>query len=329
MVAAVRLEDNAPGLRVILRFPAAPTADPSEECGALGNGASNAGMDRHAGAHAFIERMSEAPQRLATALAPISALEPRRALGDAESGAAAQLPRRAARYRAASPASSAARRYLAGLIERDPARLQRILTTAPEMRLAELNAELARPSCRPRGRAPTAMRALARVQDRGGAADGARRSRRRVAGDDRHRALTECADAALTRRRRFPLSRGGGARAVAGRAATVAVPGAGYIVLAMGKYGAGELNYSSDIDLIVFFDRDRIASRAGRGAGGLLRAPDARSRAADAGAHRRRLRLPHRPAPAPRPRRHASSRSRPTPRSTTTRASARTGSAPP
>lgn len=31
----------------------------------------------------------------------------------------------------------------------------------------------------------------------------------------------------------------------------------GYIVLAMGKHGAYELNYSSDIDLIVFFDRDR------------------------------------------------------------------------
>ncbi len=31
-------------------------------------------------------------------------------------------------------------------------------------------------------------------------------------------------------------------------------PGSGYIVLAMGKYGAFELNYSSDIDLIVFYD---------------------------------------------------------------------------
>ncbi len=30
--------------------------------------------------------------------------------------------------------------------------------------------------------------------------------------------------------------------------------GSGYIVLAMGKYGAFELNYSSDIDLIVFYD---------------------------------------------------------------------------
>jgi glutamate-ammonia-ligase adenylyltransferase len=32
--------------------------------------------------------------------------------------------------------------------------------------------------------------------------------------------------------------------------------GSGWILLAMGKYGAHELNYSSDIDLIVFFDRD-------------------------------------------------------------------------
>ena len=30
----------------------------------------------------------------------------------------------------------------------------------------------------------------------------------------------------------------------------------GYIVLGMGKYGAFELNYSSDIDLIVFYDLD-------------------------------------------------------------------------
>ncbi len=32
----------------------------------------------------------------------------------------------------------------------------------------------------------------------------------------------------------------------------------GYVVLAMGKHGAGELNYSSDIDLIVLFDPDTM-----------------------------------------------------------------------
>ncbi|MFP3920128.1 MAG: bifunctional [glutamine synthetase] adenylyltransferase/[glutamine synthetase]-adenylyl-L-tyrosine phosphorylase [Dichotomicrobium sp.] len=31
----------------------------------------------------------------------------------------------------------------------------------------------------------------------------------------------------------------------------------GYIVLALGKYGARELNYSSDIDLVVFYERDQ------------------------------------------------------------------------
>ncbi|HEX3942628.1 MAG TPA: bifunctional [glutamine synthetase] adenylyltransferase/[glutamine synthetase]-adenylyl-L-tyrosine phosphorylase [Rhizomicrobium sp.] len=35
----------------------------------------------------------------------------------------------------------------------------------------------------------------------------------------------------------------------------------GLIVLALGKYGAGELNYSSDIDLVVFYDADRFPFR--------------------------------------------------------------------
>jgi len=39
--------------------------------------------------------------------------------------------------------------------------------------------------------------------------------------------------------------------------------GSGYIALAMGKMGAGELNYSSDIDLIVFYDSEAPALVAG------------------------------------------------------------------
>ena len=37
--------------------------------------------------------------------------------------------------------------------------------------------------------------------------------------------------------------------------------GAGMVVLAMGKMGAGELNYSSDIDPILLFDRERLPRR--------------------------------------------------------------------
>nr|WP_254434855.1 bifunctional [glutamine synthetase] adenylyltransferase/[glutamine synthetase]-adenylyl-L-tyrosine phosphorylase [Magnetospirillum sp. UT-4] len=35
--------------------------------------------------------------------------------------------------------------------------------------------------------------------------------------------------------------------------------GSGLVVLGMGKFGAGELNYSSDIDLIVLYDHERLA----------------------------------------------------------------------
>ena len=68
----------------------------------------------------------------------------------------------------------------------------------------------------------------------------------------------------------LPVSRGGAARPVArprqdGRAAPN-----GFVVLAMGKHGAGELNYSSDIDLIVFFDLDASSLPSRRRAAGFF-----------------------------------------------------------
>ena len=70
----------------------------------------------------------------------------------------------------------------------------------------------------------------------------------------------------------------------------------------MGKLGAGELNYSSDIDLILLYDRDapalagneQISRHFVRGA-----APAGAAHVGDVG---RRLHLPHRPAAAPRSR---------------------------
>jgi glutamate-ammonia-ligase adenylyltransferase len=73
------------------------------------------------------------------------------------------------------------------------------------------------------------------------------------------RALTELADAAVSAAVRFLLREA----AATGRLKPVdpARPeeGSGFIVLAMGKMGAYELNYSSDIDLIVFYDPDAPA----------------------------------------------------------------------
>jgi [glutamine synthetase] adenylyltransferase / [glutamine synthetase]-adenylyl-L-tyrosine phosphorylase len=67
-------------------------------------------------------------------------------------------------------------------------------------------------------------------------------------------ALTELADATVGAAVRYLL--GQAAREGKLRPPDPSAPeiGSGYIVLAMGKMGAGELNYSSDIDLIVFYD---------------------------------------------------------------------------
>jgi glutamate-ammonia-ligase adenylyltransferase len=72
------------------------------------------------------------------------------------------------------------------------------------------------------------------------------------------RLLTEFADAAIGAALRFALAdaaRSG--RWNGGAAAT------GFFLLAMGKYGAHELNYSSDVDLIALYDPDSTGPAAG------------------------------------------------------------------
>ncbi len=81
--------------------------------------------------------------------------------------------------------------------------------------------------------------------------------------------------------------------------------GSGYIVLAMGKMGAFELNYSSDIDLIVFFDPEAPATRKRYRSGFVLCARDAGAGEDAAGAHGGRLCLPRRSSSASRSRLHA------------------------
>ncbi|CAA2140572.1 Glutamate-ammonia-ligase adenylyltransferase [Hyphomicrobium sp. ghe19] len=71
------------------------------------------------------------------------------------------------------------------------------------------------------------------------------------------RTLSECADAAVASAVRFLF------RIASARGQWKPLDSdepeqqSGYFVLAMGKHGAFELNYSSDIDLTVFFDRDK------------------------------------------------------------------------
>ncbi|HWK97635.1 MAG TPA: bifunctional [glutamine synthetase] adenylyltransferase/[glutamine synthetase]-adenylyl-L-tyrosine phosphorylase [Pseudolabrys sp.] len=70
------------------------------------------------------------------------------------------------------------------------------------------------------------------------------------------RALTRLADTAVDAAVRFALAEAARAGKLQPKDPAQPQIGSGYIVLAMGKMGAFELNYSSDIDLIVFFDPD-------------------------------------------------------------------------
>jgi glutamate-ammonia-ligase adenylyltransferase len=149
-----------------------------------------------------------------------------------------------------------ASRHLAGLIERRPESLLGALSAPPERRFATL-VEEARLGVDAAGGAPGAMRALrvfksevallVALCDLGGVWPVMAAARR----------LSEAADVAVAAAVRFLF------REAARRGDWLGSDPAGYIVLAMGKHGAFELNYSSDIDLIVLYDPARIRLRAG------------------------------------------------------------------
>ena len=77
-------------------------------------------------------------------------------------------------------------------------------------------------------------------------------------------ALTAFAEAAVGAAVRFILAETAAAGRITLRDPDAPEEGSGWIVLGMGKLGAGELNYSSDIDLIVLFDEEarRASARA-------------------------------------------------------------------
>ena len=146
--------------------------------------------------------------------------------------------------------------YLSSLIDRYPASLLGALSTSPEERFAALTRDLSAcvAAASTAGEAMRALRIfkadialLAALCDLAGVWP--------VMTVTRH--LSEAADATVTAAVAFLFRQ-------AKKAGDWLPEGpAGYIVLGMGKYGAFELNYSSDIDLIVFYDLARVRLRAG------------------------------------------------------------------
>ena len=184
--------------------------------------------------------------------------------------------------------------YLWALIQEDPARLVRLLRRPPEESLDALIHTLAArrdeheadlmPALRRAKRKSALLIALA---DIGGIWDV-------VATTE---ALTRFADAAVRAALDFLLRKHARAGHLALDADAADIEsGSGLVVLALGKHGARELNYSSDIDLIVLFDPAAASIPRRRRARALVRALDQGSGAPASGTDGRRLRAEGRSA---------------------------------
>jgi glutamate-ammonia-ligase adenylyltransferase len=148
--------------------------------------------------------------------------------------------------------------YLWELASREPGRLLRLLRANPEQYLEALLSQHSRAAAASKDEAE-AMVQLRRMKgdaallialaDIGGIWPVMRTAQ----------ALTDLADTAVDSATRFALAEAGRAGRLVPKDKSKPQAGSGYIVLAMGKMGAFELNYSSDIDLIVLYDPDAKA----------------------------------------------------------------------
>jgi len=151
--------------------------------------------------------------------------------------------------------------YLWALVSENPARLARLLAASPEASLDALIAAIAARRDQSEAELMRALRQAKReaalliaLADLGG-----------VWGVvEVTESLTRFADAAVSAALRFALSD----YARAGRLTLdLQAPDfereSGLVVLAMGKHGGRELNYSSDVDLVVFFDESANCAPAG------------------------------------------------------------------
>jgi [glutamine synthetase] adenylyltransferase / [glutamine synthetase]-adenylyl-L-tyrosine phosphorylase len=143
--------------------------------------------------------------------------------------------------------------YLWDLANSDTARLLALLQSEPEARFAALLAEAAAAIDATEDEAE-AMRLLRRMKSEAALLIALADIGDVWGVEQVTRALTELADRAIGSAVRFLLKDAARRGNLVPRDPSSPEIGSGYFVLAMGKMGAFELNYSSDIDIIVFFD---------------------------------------------------------------------------
>lgn len=198
-------------------------------------------------------RLGDAPSGIEAAHAAEGVRELEAAMADAGFLATKPVRRLLGGILAGSP-------YLSGLVRRDPVRLVRVLSKAPDETWTRLLSEL-EGEVEEADSVAALMAALRRfkneialltaIADLGGVWE-----LTEVTGT-----LADAADAAVRHAVRFLF------RQAVANGSWLATDdpdperNSGYIVLGMGKYGARELNYSSDIDIIVFYDKERLRLR--------------------------------------------------------------------
>src|SRR5215204_3344072 len=156
--------------------------------------------------------------------------------------------------------------FLWRLASADPARLAKIATRAPEethRELIEAQAGLYRKAAA----GAIARDDVVRAMRRNRAAHALLVALAEIGGvwtiEQSTQALSDFADASVRGGVDLLLTEAAGAGRIVLRNPDDPGPGSGLIVLALGKHGAGELNYSSDIDLVVFFDPSAASLKAG------------------------------------------------------------------
>jgi glutamate-ammonia-ligase adenylyltransferase len=149
--------------------------------------------------------------------------------------------------------------YLARLALREHALLPRLFAEGPDVLLAEAEAEAL--SAVTVGNDAQAMQILRQAKRRAALVIALADIAGAYTLDRVTTGLTRFADAAVTAALRFALLRAARDTPLAGKKADALEASTGLVLLAMGKCGAFELNYSSDIDLVVFYDAERFPFR--------------------------------------------------------------------
>ncbi len=205
---------------------------------------------------AFFERIAETPQVFDAARGADVLDELKEALhGSAALAPAGRLLTEAPKVWQLLGASFSTSPYLASLALRNPAFLADCLLRDPDAHLAEVRSSLAASVARA-GTARDAMAALRRFKRRIALLVGLADLGGVFATETALQAMSIAADAALEQATAFLFRKAREAGQIVAPADGQS-PAPGYFVIAMGKLGGHELNYSSDIDLIVFYDAER------------------------------------------------------------------------